>query len=744
MDNIELTSCDKRLSNNKQISAESCSNDDEGKEIAMETVEELLESVITELADDNYIESDSRSTPTKTDKSSSDSGVCVNMEEQSTTNNMDINPDIDMNSTDVNSADNLYTSPNYSGNNLVLCSTFNEESATQVHDDQKSKTSLKCNVEKETEELIVSKTIEVKQLCSSDDIIELPAWPRHTRRGARNYRQSTHDEEEEAEGEGVTVNATEEEQMSPAISDSVNRMPYISSSPIFSDDDDDIDEDDDDDNDDYNDDDDDEDDEDDTDDDDDDDDEANSTEHASNLAEIMNKPKPTYTWCLTYELMRREHGLSGDGRRSLSGGLSPGFNARFYAARHVIERMKISHCLTKHSGCVNCLNFNINGDLLCSGSDDTRIIVWNWAQKKPKCVFKSGHTENIFQTKFINSAGVLDIVSAGRDGQVRRSILPSSGGKPQTSLLYRHNDSVHKLVMSPNNPYEIISAGEDAHIRLKDLRSDESSTILCKVQSSRKKRKIRLFSIAHHPYAPEVCVCGCDNFVRVFDKRNMTKPVHQMCPEHLVKNALPQVTCAVYNNTGSEVLASYSDDFIYLFNNNKYKTGEYLHRYRGHSNHKTIKGVNFFGPNSEYVISGSDCGNIFFWDKNTEAILNFMPGDTMGVVNCLEPHPSIPVLATSGLDSSIKIWTPSSDVYPPDLSKLETCVKRNLRHSVLGDANRLNDGEFHNFIHQFLSHPPRRGTYPSVEDEQNSSSSSEGDSDGFDCPQMEGIQCQTQ
>lgn len=51
------------------------------------------------------------------------------------------------------------------------------------------------------------------------------------------------------------------------------------------------------------------------------------------------------------------------------------------------------------------------------------------------------------------------------------------------------------------------------------------------------------------------------------------------------------------------------------------------------SNQKTIKGVNFFGPNCEYVISGSDCGNIFYWDKNTEAILNFMPGDTAGVVS---------------------------------------------------------------------------------------------------------------
>lgn len=45
-----------------------------------------------------------------------------------------------------------------------------------------------------------------------------------------------------------------------------------------------------------------------------------------------------------------------------------------------------------------------------------------------------------------------------------------------------------------------------------------------------------------------------------------------------------------------------------------------------------VKGVNFFGPKSEFVISGSDCGNIFIWDKNTEAIVNWMPGDEQGVV----------------------------------------------------------------------------------------------------------------
>jgi hypothetical protein len=34
--------------------------------------------------------------------------------------------------------------------------------------------------------------------------------------------------------------------------------------------------------------------------------------------------------------------------------------------------------------------------------------------------------------------------------------------------------------------------------------------------------------------------------------------------------------------------------------------------------------VNFFGPNDEYIISGSARVSIFFWDKETEAIVNVL------------------------------------------------------------------------------------------------------------------------
>ena len=40
-----------------------------------------------------------------------------------------------------------------------------------------------------------------------------------------------------------------------------------------------------------------------------------------------------------------------------------------------------------------------------------------------------------------------------------------------------------------------------------------------------------------------------------------------------------------------------------------------------------MKGVNFFGPQSEYIVSGSDCGHVFMWDKETEQVVNLMKGD---------------------------------------------------------------------------------------------------------------------
>jgi hypothetical protein len=57
--------------------------------------------------------------------------------------------------------------------------------------------------------------------------------------------------------------------------------------------------------------------------------------------------------------------------------------------------------------------------------------------------------------------------------------------------------------------------------------------------------------------------------------------------------------------------------------------------YRGHCNIKTVKDVNFFGLNDEYVVSGSDAGHVFIWDRKTTKLVNILEGDSE-VVNVVQ------------------------------------------------------------------------------------------------------------
>jgi len=92
------------------------------------------------------------------------------------------------------------------------------------------------------------------------------------------------------------------------------------------------------------------------------------------------------------------------------------------------------------------------------------------------------------------------------------------------------------------------------------------------------------------------------------------------------------------------------DNSIYL--------GFYKKKFSGHLNMRTVKEVNFFGPRGEYVVSGSDDGNVFIWSKRTGKLLQLMEGDRH-VVNCLQGHPlGYPTLAVSGIDDDIKIFAP--------------------------------------------------------------------------------------
>lgn len=79
--------------------------------------------------------------------------------------------------------------------------------------------------------------------------------------------------------------------------------------------------------------------------------------------------------------------------------------------------------------------------------------------------------------------------------------------------------------------------------------------------------------------------------------------------------------------------------------------------YRGHCNIKTVKDVNYFGLDDGYVVSGSDSGHLFIWDRKTSKLVNILEGDS-DVVNVVQGHPYEPTIAVSGIDNTIKIFSP--------------------------------------------------------------------------------------
>lgn len=81
--------------------------------------------------------------------------------------------------------------------------------------------------------------------------------------------------------------------------------------------------------------------------------------------------------------------------------------------------------------------------------------------------------------------------------------------------------------------------------------------------------------------------------------------------------------------------------------------------YRGHCNVRTVKDCNYFGLDDEYVVSGSDDGNFFIWDRKTSELVNILEGDGE-VVNVITGHPYENMMAVSGIDHTIKIFSPDN------------------------------------------------------------------------------------
>eukprot|EP00798_Chlamydomonas_sp_ICE-L_P008194 gene8194-1456_t len=275
--------------------------------------------------------------------------------------------------------------------------------------------------------------------------------------------------------------------------------------------------------------------------------------------------------------------------------------------------------LRGHEGCVNRIAWNEDGSQLVSGSDDRRLIIWNFPDTSiaPLAV-NTQHTANIFGVRFLPCTGGTKLVSGAMDNLVQfHSLHPADSTRPATAtpatrdssgaprngytpsspssshtrtampltVSYGcHKSRVKEVEVEPMNPFNFWSAGEDGCIRQFDTRIDarsqgsyESPNVLVNLRYAGKKVEAKSLDINRRSPHLMVVACG-DPELRVFDRRklslegpvrnqNGTKPVLSLVPLHLQKGCGKSVhsTYANFSNKGDKVVATYHTDQAYSF-----------------------------------------------------------------------------------------------------------------------------------------------------------------------------------
>ncbi|XP_068638970.1 protein ALTERED SEED GERMINATION 2-like isoform X2 [Aristolochia californica] len=282
-------------------------------------------------------------------------------------------------------------------------------------------------------------------------------------------------------------------------------------------------------------------------------------------------------------------------------------NHRLQMHSSLIKRLSLEKELEGHQGCVNAIAWNSKGSLLISGSDDTQVNIWSYTSKSLLHSIDSGHTANIFCTKFVPETSDELVVSGAGDSEVWLFNLSYLHGQSteetlEPLALFRcQSRRVKKLAVEVGNPNVVWSASEDGTLRQHDFREgsscppsgsshQECRNILLDLRFGAKKsladppkQCLALKSCDISTSRPhQLLVGGSDAFARLYDRRMLPpltssekrrKPppcVNYFCPMHLSdrgRSTFP-LTHVTFSPNGEEVLVSYSGEHIYLMDAN--------------------------------------------------------------------------------------------------------------------------------------------------------------------------------
>ncbi|XP_033360392.1 DDB1- and CUL4-associated factor 5 [Bombus vosnesenskii] len=322
-------------------------------------------------------------------------------------------------------------------------------------------------------------------------------------------------------------------------------------------------------------------------------------------------------------------------------------NARFESSENLFRKDLLSHY-----GCVNAIEFSNQGDLLVSGGDDRRVLLWKVEQAiqdvgKPT-VMKVQHISNIFCLGYDNSK--TKIFSAGNDDQVIVHDLRTG----DVVNLFVHEKPVYGLSVHPHNDNVFASACDDGRVLIYDIRGSNAMETFCLA-----RYKTAFHSVMFNPVEPRMlATANAKEGVSMWDVRKPLKPILRYGNESSAQSCMN----VRFNAAGNRLLALRRRLPPVLYDVDS-STHLCQFDHPGYYNSCTMKSCCFAGDNDEYVLSGSDDFNLYMWKIPSEDVkwVNFAHMVLRGhrsIVNQVRYNQASCIFASSGVEKLIKIWSP--------------------------------------------------------------------------------------
>uniref|UniRef100_A0A1B6D964 WD and tetratricopeptide repeats protein 1 n=1 Tax=Clastoptera arizonana TaxID=38151 RepID=A0A1B6D964_9HEMI len=290
--------------------------------------------------------------------------------------------------------------------------------------------------------------------------------------------------------------------------------------------------------------------------------------------------------------------------REINERINGNFQRHFHVTEDLINRMGLEKELVGHQGCVNCLEWDSNGRLLASASDDYKVILWDPFRYRQVQTISTGHNGNIFSVKFLPLSDDNIIITGAGDYQVHVHDITLG---ETTQVCTCATSRVKRIAVAPQVPYMFWSASEDGGIRQIDIRtphtcSEDVKNVLIDLTSYLGKLA-EAKCLAINPMRPELIAVGTnDPYVRLYDRRmlkltNINKQSENVnlsrrssltedtdfennlsegCVEYYVPGNLNEhikhkkfrtltATYITFNSNGIDLLLNLGGDLVYLF-----------------------------------------------------------------------------------------------------------------------------------------------------------------------------------